>query len=166
MLLAELFVNGFPILPVVLLVVGLILIVAEFFIPGFGICGILGIIALVADVFITAKTFTQAVIMLAGIAIVIGFLAWLFVHLASQGRLPTKLILNESTSSEQGFDSARNYSALLGISGVALTVLRPVGEAEIRGRRYDVVTQGEYIEKGTQIKVVETEGNRIVVEKI
>jgi membrane-bound ClpP family serine protease len=157
--------GGVPVLSIVLLIVGFGLIIAEFFIPGFGICGILGIVCLIADVFVSAKTFTQGLILFSGIVVVLGFLIWLFIYLASKGILPTKLVLSAATSSEQGFDSARDYSALEGADGIALTVLRPVGEAEIRGRRYDVVTQGEYLEKGTMIKVVETEGNRITVEK-
>jgi membrane-bound ClpP family serine protease len=33
----------------------------------------------------------------------------------------------------------------------------------IDGRRYDVVTRGEFLEKGTSIRVVKTKGARVVV---
>ena len=55
---------------------------------------------------------------------------------------------------------------LVGAEGEAVTQLRPSGIARLNERRYDVVTRGEMIEKGTPIKVIEVSGNRIVVRSI
>ena len=41
-----------------------------------------------------------------------------------------------------------------------------LGFADIGGKRVDVVTRGENIEQGAKVRVVEVEGNRVVVEKI
>ncbi len=54
---------------------------------------------------------------------------------------------------------------LLGLTGAAVTDLRPVGTADIDGQIYDVVTRGDMLSKGELIRVVEVEGNRVVVEK-
>ena len=54
--------------------------------------------------------------------------------------------------------------ALVGREGVALTTLRPSGAALIDDERVDVTADGEFIEKGTRIRVIEAEGPRIVVE--
>ena len=54
---------------------------------------------------------------------------------------------------------------LLGLNGEAVTDLRPVGTADVDGQIYDVVTRGEMLSKGDLIRVVEVEGNRVVVEK-
>ena len=43
---------------------------------------------------------------------------------------------------------------------------RPAGFAEIGGQRVDVVTRGENIEAGAVVKVLEVEGNRVVVGKV
>ena len=51
----------------------------------------------------------------------------------------------------------------MGAAGKALTVLRPAGLAELDGRRLDVVTRGEFLEKDTEVEVVEAAGGRIVV---
>jgi len=48
---------------------------------------------------------------------------------------------------------------------VAETALRPTGKALIDSRRYDVVSDGDFIEQGTAIEVVEVAGTRIVVRK-
>jgi len=56
-------------------------------------------------------------------------------------------------------------SEILGRTGVAKTDLRPAGRAEIDGKVLDVVTRGDYIPGGAQVKVAEIAGNRIVVER-
>ncbi len=55
---------------------------------------------------------------------------------------------------------------LLNGTGTALTQLRPSGIADINGQRVDVVTEGDLIERGAQIKVVAVEGARIVVREV
>ncbi len=54
---------------------------------------------------------------------------------------------------------------LVGKSGRAATVLRPAGAIELDGERYDVVTDGTYLEAGTKVRVVAVAGNRVVVER-
>jgi membrane-bound serine protease (ClpP class) len=54
-------------------------------------------------------------------------------------------------------------ASLLHRAGVADTALRPTGKALIDGRRIDVVSDGDFIEQGTAIEVVEVAGQRVVV---
>jgi membrane-bound serine protease (ClpP class) len=65
--------------------------------------------------------------------------------------------LGESKGTEDGLN------ALLGKTGKASSGLHPSGFAVIEGRRVDVITQGEMIDKGATVRVVEVEGNRVVV---
>ena len=51
----------------------------------------------------------------------------------------------------------------LGKHGVAITDLRPSGIARINGQRVDVVTRGEYLEKGAKLTVSSVKGNQIIV---
>jgi membrane-bound serine protease (ClpP class) len=53
--------------------------------------------------------------------------------------------------------------ARIGDVGVAEGVLRPAGKARFGQVLVDVVTEGEYIEPGAQIEVIERHGNRVVV---
>ena len=50
-------------------------------------------------------------------------------------------------------------------TSTAVTDLHPAGSALINRKRYDVVSQGSYIGKGTGLVVVSVEGNRIVVKE-
>ena len=54
---------------------------------------------------------------------------------------------------------------LTGASGVAISDLRPSGTVDIRGRRVDVVTHGEYIMAGEAITVAKDDGYRRVVRR-
>lgn len=73
-------------------------------------------------------------------------------------------MLKESQSNQGGFTSSQDYSRFLGKTGVAVTLLRPSGTACIEGVKLNVVSSGQFISQGTTVKVVNVEGNRIVVE--
>jgi len=55
---------------------------------------------------------------------------------------------------------------LIGKQGTVVNDLRPAGRAEIDGQSFDVVSTGDYIEKGEEVIVSEVDGNRIVVKPI
>ncbi len=59
-----------------------------------------------------------------------------------------------------------DYSHLVGKEGTALTTLRPSGMGMIEDRRYNVVTDGEYIEMNSPVKVRAVEGTRIIVKPL
>jgi len=54
-------------------------------------------------------------------------------------------------------------TAFVGRTGTAVTVLRPTGAVEIDGERLDVVTEGEFLESGTAVRVLYVQGSRVVV---
>jgi membrane-bound ClpP family serine protease len=59
-----------------------------------------------------------------------------------------------------------DHTALLNQIGQAFTDLRPSGKANIQEQRVDVVTEGVFLEKGDNVRVIAIEGQRIVVRKI
>lgn len=69
-------------------------------------------------------------------------------------------------SSEGLFVTDSQGVVRLGDCGRSLTKLRPAGKAQINGRRVDVIAQGEMIEAGRPVEVVEIEGHRIVVREV
>ncbi len=58
-----------------------------------------------------------------------------------------------------------DHSKLLDQQGEAFTDLRPSGKANINDQRFDVVTEGVFLEKGDPIRVIAIEGQRVVVRK-
>ena len=77
-----------------------------------------------------------------------------------------KFILSEAEKTQKGFSSHPTSKDLIGAEGIALTTLRPSGTAEINGKKVDVVTESEYVEKGQRLKVITVEGIRVVVKPI
>ena len=88
------------------------------------------------------------------------------IKLLSRTTLVGKLTLEMVESARDGFKSTATESDLTGAEGTALSDLRPAGKALINGRRLDVVTQGEYIRKGTAVSIIEVHGSRIVVTEV
>jgi len=66
----------------------------------------------------------------------------------------------------EGDSFAKDYDGYLGKEGQAHTDLRPAGIVVIEGRKVDVVTAGEQIEKGRRVRVSKVEGNRVVVRAL
>lgn len=73
------------------------------------------------------------------------------------------VLLRDSQPAADGYISAPTRSDLIGKSGVALSELRPIGTAEFDDERVDVTTDGEYIDKGTPVKVVRADNMKVVV---
>ena len=80
-----------------------------------------------------------------------------------------KLILKPTTETAADRGSSgvteEDYSQLLDKKGKTITPLRPSGIAEIEGNRYSVVAEGEMINKGIEIVVINIKGNNIVVDQ-
>jgi membrane-bound serine protease (ClpP class) len=56
-----------------------------------------------------------------------------------------------------------DYSHLVGHAGVTTTPLSPSGKARIGADHLDVMTEGEFVPRGTAVTVARVKGSRIVV---
>jgi membrane-bound serine protease (ClpP class) len=153
---------------------GAVLLGVEFFvIPGFGVAGISGIVALAAGLGLTlvGAGATAVVIIEAFGRVAISLLLALvaaFALLRMIPRLPfgRRLVLDTEMDARQGYTSAPASDRLrLGRVGVAVSPLRPAGIAEIDGARIDVVSDGGFVEAGAAVEVTRVDGNRIVVRE-
>ncbi len=148
-----------------LLILGFGLILLEIFvIPGINIFGIVGFCAMSAGVWYayaklgTGSAAAVAVLGLGG--------TFLLVRLLMRVRAWHRIVLDTDTGKDRGYDSsAPGLADLNGLSGEALTPLRPAGRAKIGERIIDVVTDGDFVSTGEPIEVVEIGGNRVVVQK-
>lgn len=146
-----------------LFIIGIILVLLEFFVPG-GIIGLLGFSAVVGSLFLaSADPVNMTISLLIAITVSILVAILLVKVFGMKMNFFRKMILTDATKTEQGYVSHPNRVDLLGIEGKAITDLRPSGTALINAERVDVVTEGGFISKGTTVKVVKVEGSRIVV---
>ena len=103
--------------------------------------------------------------MIAVVLAVLGAALALVLQSASKGRLGKHIVLDSTVDDDVKFSAFDDLSYLVGSEGKTLTVLRPSGSADFNGVRLDVVSEGEYIPKGTTVYVDKIEGNRIVVKQ-
>lgn len=148
---------------------GLILIILEIFvIPGFGIVGIAGILCTLSALvlvmlnnnafdftFVNTTAISEALMVLF-IAIIGGILFIFFAGPKLMGSaLFKRVTLQESLATAEGYTSNFNKENMVGKRGSAYTVLRPSGKVEIDGIIYDAYSQGDFIERGAGIVVVD-----------
>lgn len=164
---AQVFVGDSSFLAPAIFFLGIVLLAIEIFvIPGFGITGILGILGIAAGIFmsfginnIAQATLVVFVSLVSDIILIIILARFI---LKSKG-FKNKIALETDTA---GYHSSVSYDDLLGLEGITDTFFRPSGNIIIDGKKYDAITEGEFINKGTKIKVILVEGNKIVIKEV
>lgn len=149
---------------IALAVGGMLLVLCEIFVPG-GIIGgagaLLLLVAIVAG-FIHDPTWGFWLLISTLLLGSCAFFLWIkYFPRTSMGK---RLFLANDASDWHGFDTTNQQFE--GREGVAHSTLRPAGTAIIDEQRVDVVTRGEMVEADSRIRVIEVEGNRVVVTKI
>jgi membrane-bound serine protease (ClpP class) len=151
---------------VLLVAIGLGLVVAEVFFVSFGILSVGAAVALVSAVFLAFTQHGQATgfvfLTLATVGVPITVVYAL--RYLPRTRIGKALILSAPDhAAVSGAAEEPGLEALLGKHGETVSDLRPSGFARVDERRVDVVSRGELIERGTRIRVIAVEGNRVVV---
>ena len=157
-----------------LALLGVFLFALELFvIPGFGIVGILGLLALLGALVMSTlgagshSGFVLWAVVRMGFSVALAIvLTALFLKFLPKLPIGRKLILSTALDTSDGFSSAppSDYQ-WLGRTGLAHSTLRPAGIADFQGHRVDVVSDGEFIDAGAPIRVLHVDGNRIVVQR-
>jgi membrane-bound serine protease (ClpP class) len=167
-------------LEIILFLLGIVLLVVEIFlIPGFGVTGISGIILMISALILSRQEFViprvpwQWDIFLRNLRNIgfgfVGSLVLLVILLRIFPRTPglKRLILESSQEVTAGYtvQSLEASALLAGRRGTAVTALRPAGKADFEGEIIVVETDGEFVEPGSPVEVIEVSGNRILVRR-
>ena len=149
----------------VLLALGILLVIAEFFIPG-GIIGILGLVAILFSIILAGgNLFYMSVAVLIAITVAIIGMVIIVKFFGKKVRLLNKMILTDATTTEKGYVSNHNRLDLVGKIAETMTPLRPSGTIRIENERIDAVSDGSFIGKDKQVVIIKVEGSRIVVRE-
>lgn len=146
-----------------LLIIGIVCFGIEAILPGFGVFGLLGIISLLGALFFVLGANSFAAMIVAILAVVIIILGCLFINYFPDSSLGRILSLKWRSTTDKGYVSVDVKPDLVGKEGIAKTVLRPAGTIEIEDKLFDAVTEGSFIEPGTNIMVISVSGGRILV---
>lgn len=174
-------------LEVVLFVAGLIFIATELFvIPGFGIPGFTGLALLLASVILASQDFvlpktdeqwnqllTSSIVLAGAGAMFVGAAFFISKRMGSlpvfnqMVLAPSPESLPNKTLDEHGKPVAAEHPLVaVGDWGKADSLLRPAGRARFGDHSFDVVSDGAFVEQGTQVKVIRIQGNIITVAAI
>jgi membrane-bound serine protease (ClpP class) len=168
-------------LDLLLVCAGLMLLALEILvIPGFGVAGISGIVCLVLGIYMSltrvpVPEYTWDFMRLrdAGVTLMVTcFFFMVFILLTwkvfPRTRLARALILADAQATTAGYvvQTEAESTAAVGLRGTATTMLRPAGRGRFGKDTYDLMTRGEFIEKGRPVEIIQAEGNRYVVKEI
>jgi membrane-bound serine protease (ClpP class) len=177
---------------VALFIAGIILLMVEFFVlPGFGIAGFSGIMCILVGLFgMLIKNppgklpwpdgpenwdlFTDGVLGLSFGFLGFVVLAWLLTKYVPKLQFLSGLIL-VPTAAKQGTEmevsmtvppESETVGVNVGDAGEVVLTLRPTGKAKFGDAVVDVVAEGEFLDKGTKVEIIEIHGNRVVVRAV
>lgn len=142
-------------------IVGLILVFAEILMPGFGVFGILGGIAVVATALLAYFSYGIGGFLIALLLLVAVFL--LMILFAKKTGMYNKVVLKDQQVA-QDFDESQ-LQGLLGMEGITQTTLRPFGVADFSGKSIDVCSSGDFIDRGKKVKVIKISGKTVTVSE-
>ena len=144
------------------------LIIMEAFMPGFGVAGIAGIILEIVAIFLTNTCFGMVWSLIATFLVLLFIGAAIFIayRSAMKGRLSKSPLVLKETENNTAAAAAPALSDWLDKEGTTVTSLRPAGFIEIGGSRLNASTSGEFLAKGTSVRVVGAEGDHLLIKKI
>ena len=177
---------------VALFVLGILLLLIEFLVlPGFGLAGFAGIICIFAGIFgmliknppdklpwpqdaVAWSDFTWGVVALAsGFA---GFIVvvWLLSKYMPRIQFLSGLSLAPTVPKQGGemhvsmtaLPGSKSVSLKMGDTGEVISKLRPTGKAKFADAIVDVLTEADFLDKGTKVEIIEIYGNRVVVKRV
>ena len=141
------------------LVIGLLLLFTEVaIVPGFGVAGILGVLALGAGAVAAWTELGPVWGVVTGVVSVVMAVVMLF--WLPKSRAGRQMVLEHSFAEAV---SQEDRSVLIGRRGITVTPLRPIGRVRFGRDEVDVMTDGEYIDSDREVEVMTVEGARVVV---
>lgn len=150
---------------VLLFLVGVLLLIVELVaIPGFGIAGVPGLVAVFASLYLSFRDAASAAYVIGGSVALTILVAALSYRYVRRTHAWNKVVLGTRQWREAGYTAPPvDMSRWVGRRGTALSPLRPAGVVEIDGQRLDATTQGEFVEAGSEVEVLRADGLTLVV---
>lgn len=145
------------------------LLLLECFLPSGGVLAVTSVLFLLGAVVLgfssNATTGLLVVlIIVVGTPLLIRFLVILWPSTRIGRKILNRSVIRSDRSAKTT-DNSDASAGLVGVQGIAVTDLKPNGIASIRGRQWDVVTEGDFVPKGCSILVTRHEIGRLHVRR-
>jgi membrane-bound serine protease (ClpP class) len=152
---------------VLLLLLGLAIIAAEFFLPTSGLLGTVATLAIVGSLvcaFLSSRT--VGVAMSVVVLVVVPLMFASAVHWWPHTPIG-QLVLNTPPDNPDEVlpqtDPRYELRSMIGMAAIAKTKMLPSGVIELDGRSYDAVSDGQPVESGERVRIVGVDMNRLEV---
>ena len=147
-----------------LVVAGLILIAAEFFLPTM-IIGLFGAAVSFAGIYLAAEAGWVTCLLYA-----LGFLVVLGLEFVAFRRLlpataAGRAMMNQTTNAGAAVPAAAGFAVYVGKTGKAVTVLAPSGTVEVDGALLEAYSLDGFVERAAAVVVVEAGAGRVTVRR-
>lgn len=157
----------------VLIALGLVLMISEFFIPTGGALGLTAIVATIAGVVVLwtgagrtwGLTGTLSVLVMGPAALAYGLKVWPHTPLGRR-IIGAPSEEERANAAKAEADAAHTARSIIGKEGVVLTELRPVGTVEIAGKRYDAISEAFILPPGARVRVTGQDVAQIKVRRV
>lgn len=150
-------------IPFLLLLIGLLLILVEFYLPG-AVIGIIGSIMVLASIILFAFQTTSIwalVLYVIGTAVCIGliikFALWRIVNTKSGFSI-------YSSQDQEGYQASTYDPTAIGKKGVVLSDLKPGGYIIVEGKQHQALSIEGYIPKGSEVVVLSGQEESLIVK--
>lgn len=148
---------------ILLVLLGLALVIIEvIFIPGTTVVGIAGFISMIIGIVLSFGYFgAETGWLTLGVSTAV---SGVFLYVAFRTNVWKRFALDSSIDSKVNEIDTKTFP--VGLEGIALSALRPIGKGEFGGNVVEVKTTGEYVGAGESIRIVKASVNQVIVEKI
>lgn len=156
--------------PAMLVLLGIVLLVLEMFIPSGGALAVLvAIVFLVAICWGFSESIYVGGTTLLAIAMLVPAFLVMFVYWWPKTPLGRRMVLKRSPEQDTSLDvddEDERLRSLIGQRGRAKTKMLPSGAVTIAGQTYDAVSEGLPIDPGEPVEVVALRFHRLVVRQV
>ena len=157
--------GAIQILGIVVLVIGIILIGVEFYMPGFGLPGISGTIFTAGGIFLTGRTISERILTGVISIIIIAVMLVISILLFNSKKIKSPIKLDTDLQGRNLFIEEKDMEYLIGKKGTAVTDLKPSGKGEFDGVKLDILSSDSYIKKGSALVISAIKNNKIIVKE-
>ncbi|MCI0682361.1 MAG: hypothetical protein L0Y71_09670 [Gemmataceae bacterium] len=152
-----------------LILIGLLLMAAELFLPTGGFAFVLGVGGVIAGIAIAFNRSTpQGWVTVIVVVVLVPLLGPVLLHYWPRTAIGKRMMLAgpEEDATIAQMPVNLELEQLLGRYGKTVSALRPSGIVNFDGRRVDVLSEGPPIEPGQWVKVIEVKAGRVVVRHV
>jgi membrane-bound serine protease (ClpP class) len=153
-------------LSLVLFGVGLVLLVAEIFLPSAGILVVLSLLAFAGGVGLILSQGTMLEAVVAITALSIGLPTAFYFIVAAWRRMAIGMVPPDTATAPSTIPAVLELESLKNRIGKTASPMRPSGIVDFEGKRVDALTEGEMLEAGVWVRCIDVKPGRVIVRKL